>query len=511
MNSIYRVTITHMSGDLPSLGGSSPAHSLIAPSLAQGHSAKLSEVAQSPVKALGRSLVAVAPQILLSGAAEAPGRLNSEQPMLSERSIHQEASDSPALRSLTGSVDEKPLSLAQNRFLLKDGKSLNKIVSSDNGERCPSETTPLPKRHAQRRHSLPTDLSTLTTIGAVSDHLLLGMKEVASYEKQGIPLSYLQQTQSVADSQNTLLAIRPVGAVCKTLIEEGCQSKGLDFKEKSSTKGPGAGFLPWNQKYSKLADETNPLKRQAAIDKFDRQHTQAQKEGTAPEIKHLNLSIERLKELKTLGAIDSVNRIPAKDGYQQACAMTVETKGEGTQRFEGHQKKDGSWDVFTNANGVVEPYMIIPKTADFDLLFTFTPYEQVDFSSSDRLRPYDAEKGVLTDRNRTLIDSLNTAYGRKPGYEMVHHGADTYNPATDMAVNLPTTVFIPASLQSKMGIYGQSPVLIKTEDELARLFRTMNKNGIRVEANKLWGELKEVALEEFREKVSFFESNKKDR
>lgn len=86
---------------------------------------------------------------------------------------------------------------------------------------------------------------------------------------------------------------------------------------------------------------------------------------------------------------------------------------------------------------------------------------------------------------------------------MVHHGADTENPVTEMDENLPATVFIPRSMLDKMGIYSDSPILIKTKKEFARLYRTMRSSGIKVETNALWRELKKVQLEDIDREINF--------
>ena len=56
-----------------------------------------------------------------------------------------------------------------------------------------------------------------------------------------------------------------------------------------------------------------------------------------------------------------------------------------------------------------------------------------------------------------------------------------------------------------MGVYNESPILIKTYDELMKLFRTMRDAGIKVESNPLWEEMKNVVKEPFNVKLAMFE------
>ena len=65
---------------------------------------------------------------------------------------------------------------------------------------------------------------------------------------------------------------------------------------------------------------------------------------------------------------------------------------------------------------------------------------------------------------------------------------------------------IPDSMLGKMGIYTKSPIMVKTREELARLYRVMMYAGVRVETNELWEESSQVKLEGFNQKKEFFES-----
>ena len=390
----------------------------------------------------------------------------------------------------------------ENPFLKSDGKTLKSTERTQaSGKRRLSFESA-----ANKIKSLNATSRAFGNQKALSDDVLIGFDKVAGYENQGIPGSYLKKTQEVANEENVLIAIRPVEKICRTLIEEGSASKGLKIKGKSANWGPQAGYIPVDQAYSKLAT--------ASADKIagynaKNQKTIFEKQDAVQE--HLNISSTRIDELKDLGMLGKVEDISPAEGYEKGVAFESSPKGGDVHRFEAHQRPDGMWDVFTFSQGGREPLMVIPVTADFDLLFVHSRYEDVDFGQQDRQHGFDAELGIVSDRKKQVIDALNTKFARGENRNMVHHGADTENPVTDMAANLPATVFIPDAMLGKMGIYTESPIMVKTKQELARLYRVMRDAGIRVETNELWDELSKVKLESFNRKVDFFENLGKGR
>lgn len=385
----------------------------------------------------------------------------------------------------------------ENIFLKADGKKLREIR--------PKMPEPLRRASfediAKMVKNLKVSSQAFDRRNSLSNDVLIGFNKVANYENQGIPPSYLNMSQEVADKEGVIIAIRPVEKICRTLIEEGYASKGLKIKGKSANWGPQAGFIPVNQALSKLA--TAP---QEKIDKFNKVNQETIFVKHHAEQEHLHISGTRIKELEGMGMLKGVVDTSPAEGYSKAIAFDSAPKGGENQRFEAHQREDGQWDVFAMGEEGRGPLMVIPVTADFDLLFVHSHYEDVDLGTHDRKQAFDAELGIVSERKKEIIDALNVRFDRGDNKNMVHHGADTENPVTDMDANLPATVFIPKSMQDKMGIYTDSPILVKNEQELARFYRTMRTNGIRVETNELWGDLSKVKLEAFNAKVSQFES-----
>ncbi len=339
-------------------------------------------------------------------------------------------------------------------------------------------------------------------IPPATDDALLGLEAVDSYENQGIPRDYLEKTQLVANIMDMVVAIRPVERICRTLIEEGVASKGLNIKGKSSNWGPMAGYIPLDQSFSKLAAIVDPHIRQTQITLASALNDKAVQQGI--EVEQLSLSPTRWEELCQLHLIENVTDIAHGSTTVRAVIFQSAPKGQPSQSFRGTQQEDGHWLIFT---GQGLPLKVIPKTADFDLFFAFIHLDQLELATLDKPKPFDPRLGIYSERVEELITQLNAAYDRGPDKEMVHHGTDVFNPATDMASNLPATVFIPQQMLP-MGVYTDSPLMIRTPQELVRLFRTMRDSDIRIESNDLWLNLLQIVREPFEIKRAVFDRRK---
>ncbi|WP_461537095.1 anthrax toxin-like adenylyl cyclase domain-containing protein [Spongorhabdus nitratireducens] len=410
-----------------------------------------------------------------------------------------ESNQSPARKMAARSgVDRGKLDLKSNPFL-KD-----RTLKSTKPE----------KTNASRRFSLKDAALQISkqnqvskAFGAKESSLmqgcLMGLDAVSDYQNQGIPRGYLEKMQDVAEQDKVIIAIRPVERICRTLIEEGYASKPLTIKAKSANWGPQAGFLPVNQALSKKAGLSSEVEKynayaQKCIDKGDAVAQQ------------LSLSTARLTELKDLGTLKNTRETAPEAGYQRAEAFESTLEADGrrvTQSFEAHQRSDGQWDIFVVGEDGLEKLEVLadkeggPMTADFDLLFVDAHYEDIDLGQQDRRHGFDPKLGIYSNRMSKVGQDINQALDRGPGRDMVHHGADTSNPATEMEANLPTTILLPAK---QIGMY-KSPLMIKTQVELARFMRTMQKMGYKMDVNPLWNGLKEVASEPVQEKISYFE------
>lgn len=391
-------------------------------------------------------------------------------------------------------IDETPTNFDENPFLKGDNLKLKSQKKKTDGKRRFSF-----EGAAQKIKSMNQMSKALGGKNQIEQNVLIGFDKVAHYKNQGIPPEYLQKMQEVSDNEGVLIAVRPVEKICRTLISEGYGSKGLHIKGKSSNWGPMAGFIPVDQQFSKLAG--NPEKIAAYNQK---NHDAIHVKKNAPQ-EHLHISGNRIGELKEMGMMNNVRDVSPAAGYNKAIAFESTPKQGATQTFEAHQREDGQWEVFSGIGEQREKLMVIPLTADFDLLFVHSHYEDVDLGQQDKKKPFHPTLGIVSDKTTSVIDALNERFARGgPENNMVHHGADTENPVTEMAANFPATVVIPKKMLNSLGIYTKSPVLIMNEQELAKLYRTMQAAGIRVETNPLWDQLKHVAQEAMEEKINRF-------
>ncbi len=258
-----------------------------------------------------------------------------------------------------------------------------------------------------------------------------------------------------------------------------------------------AGFIPVNQHFSKISGNREQEQKYSQINQNTLQQKNASEE-------HLHISSKRIDELSQLGILSNMQETATFGTYQKGLRFDSKPSNGSPESFEAHQRTDGQWDIFSGTANHREPLQVIPVTADFDLLFAHSPYENVDLGTHDRIQTFDSELGLVSKRKIEIINALNTAFDRGEGKNMVHHGADTHNPVTDTKTNLPATVIIPESMLSKMSIYTESPILIKTPEELSKLYRAMIDNGIRVETNPLWSELRKVSHENINRKIDQF-------
>lgn len=397
-------------------------------------------------------------------------------------------------------VDQRPTDFDQNPFLKNDNR---KLKSTKPKETAKKRRLSL-QEAAQKVQNMNQATRAFSGKNLQDSQIMMGFDRVANFKNQGIPPEYLEKMQSVADQEGVILAVRPVEKICRTLISEGYGSKGLHIKGKSSNWGPMAGFIPENQRFSKLAGQSDKI---AAYNQ--KNHDAIHVKKNAP-CEQLHISSARIAELEGMGILQNTQEISPAPGYSKAIQFEAAPKNGSPEIFEAHQREDGQWEIFSGSGDAREKLMVIPLTADFDLLFVHSHYEDVDLGQQDKKKAFHPELGIVSDKTTSVIDALNQKFDRGGSEKnMVHHGADTENPVTDMEANFPATIMIPEKMLKSMGIFDESPVLIRNEQELANLYKTMQGAGIRVETNPLWEQLKHVAQEAMEKKISQFGGRRK--
>ena len=72
----------------------------------------------------------------------------------------------------------------------------------------------------------------------------IGIKDIISSKKYGMPAEHIAALQKVAATQDTPIAVRPVSPLAEYYLQQGCATKGYSIKTKTSDRGVTAGLIP---------------------------------------------------------------------------------------------------------------------------------------------------------------------------------------------------------------------------------------------------------------------------
>ncbi len=345
----------------------------------------------------------------------------------------------------------------------------------------------------------------------------------------GIPMNHAIKMQEVARDMKTAFAIRPVDSGVRTLIIEGYPTKDIRVKGKSSNWGPQNGFICVNQGLSKKEGHPEVIKKQneSIQSGLNLGHfTKTQ----------LVISEDRIKELEEQGSI----RILEKD--QTTGRLTIEAKayrkGQSGQVYifiaQPKAGETGKYMIFQRRNlggpiPLEEPVEVVAEihlkealTADYDLFFVaakveeFGPDDQRKFAKDIRpdVRSGSGDLldipgrfsegqgkplGAISPRTKKLISAINAKLDRGEFREMVHHGEDAGNPASDMADNFPATLYLPEKLT---GNYLGAPVvlekitILKDVRDYQKMITVLKANGYHFTDNPKWPHVHRPSFDE---------------
>jgi hypothetical protein len=265
----------------------------------------------------------------------------------------------------------------------------------------------------------------------------------------------------VADEQNVIIIVRPVNPDATKLIANGAATKVMDVKPKSSDWGPQRGYLPVNQRYSKLWKAFEGDARDEAIMKYN---TKAQENLTD------GIAIARSLQIKTCDGyyrvtIDSTQYIGETDLNAENEVVLVPVNDPSMVCFYGDsfttdmiitdcEPKEHSryGDLMVMATpDVLEDDTVTPRylTADYDILmFGFYEGQGLAHDPPEHIEFKDGV-GQITPEQEDLIDRLNAAV-RATGYtggNVSHHGPENqfmFSPYIDY----PLTVFMPQAVSN---------------------------------------------------------------
>ena len=100
-----------------------------------------------------------------------------------------------------------------------------------------------------------------------------------------------------------------------------------------------------------------------------------------------------------------------------------------------------------------------------------------------------SSSGFITGRVQRLITAINNEINRGHGLDMVHHGDDAGNPASDMADNFPATIFMPRPLEAKIDnkVYSYNEItVLKNASEYAEFIKVLKQCDFHFTPHKHW-------------------------
>ncbi|NJO14973.1 MAG: hypothetical protein HC877_04265 [Thioploca sp.] len=229
-------------------------------------------------------------------------------------------------------------------------------------------------------------------VDEVSENLPLESPSAAALARQAaienshmVP-AHAEAFLQVAIRRDEVIIMRPVNPYATERIAQNSSTKSMFVHGKSSDWGKHSGYIPRDQKYSKLG---NPEKGEPDWNKINKYNAENE------------------------------------EAIAKGVVITVEVEGPGGIKIEV----------------LADPHTKRPLTADYDLL-------AMGSQGSKGEMFFDPAMGSITEGQKKTIDNLNEAV-QGTGYEggtIVHHGPESQNPHTegpDCLPKAPCTAYTP--------------------------------------------------------------------
>ncbi len=300
----------------------------------------------------------------------------------------------------------------------------------------------------------------------------------AALPDYGMPGEHLQAFVRSANAKNTVLAVRNVNPLSRTLIDEGCGSKPFGISVKTSELGLANGFLCRDFLLSGRGDPRDVKalelhqKRCLSSESYIRRY--GFKEAA------LTLSEARIKELCNAG-----NVLPLQDGFDEE-TLHFQADNHGTLvHFLATKNVQGRFEVsYLDAEGEEQAVKVLADregrfiTSDYDLLSVCPSYQDFSpgqqdkspfrtqstvqsqkklFESQLHLSPAPSEDefgGNWSPRIQEMVHQLNheiSAQDEQRGtsrVQRVFHNAESNNPfADELTADVPCVVFFPEAIK----------------------------------------------------------------
>lgn len=238
---------------------------------------------------------------------------------------------------------------------------------------------------------------------------------------------HLDAIEVVARERGEILVFRSVNPDARRLIEEGFATKGMNVKGKSADWGPHAGFIPVEQKFSKLGNPSKPPDAQALaeVQAFHDKVAKCLRKGECRETPAV------------MGNGDAILTIP--DPAAGRDIPVIRDKHGNFLDADTRKPLELSPDQRTRA----QPMMVLADdqgralTADYDFL-------AFGMQGRHRSPHFDPERGFIEARQRASLEEINGAVagaGYEGGY-IAHHGAENWYPMSPGAMKVDPVVTV---------------------------------------------------------------------
>ena len=414
-------------------------------------------------------------------------------------------------RTSVDNTGESFLEVSGTSYTIKKMKSGH--MNAWNGDLCPAVD-------ATNKHDENSQIYNIKMFKTGQNQTLndsLSIKQqldiVMNHPQQGIPAEDIRAILKYAKENNLIIGIRPVEPLARTLLAENYPTKGYAIKGKSANWGPMAGFIPVEQKNSKL--EAEPAQ---VVENFSKQVAAVIKKGIASAV-DLTISERRYNELVEKGMISVCTTDDNK-------IITLQSRGPSGKMYNFFAQQDGNgqdkiyYHIF---DAMKKPVQVVASqetkqalVADYDLLFVSPAMADMgnvdripislvshrNFTSHIRypenLAPHSVLKqwydhpeefyaaadpnfGIGSQRVKDTVTGLNKALGHS--HPRFQHAADESNPKTEPYSNYSAILFFPKPIA---GI-GQL-CLVENKEQFAEVIQIILDSGYHVFRNPEWEE-----------------------
>lgn len=299
----------------------------------------------------------------------------------------------------------------------------------------------------------------------------------------GMVPSHAEQYLKIADERNVIILARPVNSSSTQLLKDNAAAKGMNVKGKSSNWGPQIGYIPFDQKYSKLWRIIKDAdRRDEQIEKYNKET----KESTTtfhPEKSDRTYAVTRGLVKQTVYGECTVVTDPDIEDAESSIFFNCGDKFYDWHNATHDNKavfdpkgdlREVSVDFARGKNLLDNPLLVLADdtsdlevrpylTADYDLLAIGFPFDTDQCSLSTALKPngypncrpgetvgvqkseFDSLRGFISPRQWTVVEAINKAVEQVTGYTgglVTHHGPENQY-AKSPYVDYPVLVFDP--------------------------------------------------------------------